>query len=69
VIGAPLLVLGLLVGLSALIGARVAGRGRGAVADVILAPLHPATWAAAGAILVGLVVAAHRCSSSGSASC
>ena len=57
-IGAPLLVLGLLVGLSALIGARVAGRGRGAVADVILAPLHPATWAAAGAILVGLVVAA-----------
>ncbi|HEU0237434.1 MAG TPA: sensor domain-containing protein [Candidatus Limnocylindrales bacterium] len=55
-IGAPLLVLGLLVGLSAFIGARVAGRGRGVVADAILAPLHPATWAAAGSILVGLLV-------------
>jgi len=57
VIGAPLLVLGLLVVLSALIGGRNAGRGRGAVADAILAPFHQATWAAAGAILVGLVVA------------
>jgi len=56
VIGAPLLVLGLLVTLSALVGARVADRGRGAVAWLLLSPLHPATWAALAAILVGFWV-------------
>lgn len=55
-IGAPFLVLGLLVTLSAVFGARVADRGRGAVAWVLLSPLHPATWAAAAAILVGFWV-------------
>ena len=55
-IGAPLLVLGSIVTLSALFGARVASRGRGAVADILLSPLHPATWAAAAAILVGFWV-------------
>ena len=52
-IGAPLLILGVLVTLSALLGAGVAGRSRGAVLDFILAPLHPATWAALAALLVG----------------
>ena len=55
-IGAPLLVLGVLVTLSAFIGAGVAGRPRGAVADFLLSPLHPATWAAVAAILVGFWV-------------
>ena len=55
-IGAPFLVLGLLVALSAVIGTRVAGRRRGAVADFLLSPLHPATWAAAAAIFVGFWV-------------
>jgi len=56
VIGAPFLVLGLLLTLSALTGARVQGRGRGTVVDALLAPLHPATWAATAAILVGFWV-------------
>jgi signal transduction histidine kinase len=56
VIGAPLLVLGLLLLLSALAGAQVAGRGRGAVADFLLSPLHPASWYAALAILLGFWV-------------
>ena len=55
-IGAPFLVLGLLVTLSALTGATVAGRERGTVASILLSPLHPATWAAAAAILVGFGV-------------
>ncbi|MEO5885805.1 MAG: sensor domain-containing protein, partial [Candidatus Limnocylindrales bacterium] len=55
-IGAPFLVLGLLLILSALTGARVESRGRGAVAATLLSPLHPATWAAAAAILVGFWV-------------
>ncbi len=55
-IGAPLLVLGLLLTLSALTGAWVQSRGRGTVVAVLLAPLHPATWAATAAILVGFWV-------------
>ena len=55
-IGAPFLVLGLLLTLSALTGGRVQSRGRGTAVDVLLAPLHPATWAANAAILVGFWV-------------
>jgi len=56
VIAAPFLILGLLLILSAVIGPRVAGRGQGMVASILLAPLHPATWAAVAAILVGFWV-------------
>jgi len=56
VIGAPFLVLGLLLTLSAFVGARLESQGRGAVATVFLAPLHPATWSALAAILVGFWV-------------
>ena len=55
-IGAPFLVLGVLVTLSALLGAGVAGRQRGTVADFLLSPLHPGTWAALAAVLVGFLV-------------
>ncbi|HET7495491.1 MAG TPA: sensor domain-containing protein [Candidatus Limnocylindrales bacterium] len=55
-IGAPFLVLGVLVTLSALVGARVAGHRRGAVLDFVLSPLHPATWGALAALLVGFWV-------------
>lgn len=55
-IGAPLLVLGVLVTLSALIGAGVTGRSRGAAADFLVSPIHPSTWAAVAAILVGFLV-------------
>jgi hypothetical protein len=55
-IGAPFLVLGLLLVLGALLGARVAGRDRGAVASFILSPLHPATWRATAAIVLGFLV-------------
>ena len=55
-IGAPLLVLGLLLALSALLGARVAGRPWGTVAGFLLSPLHPATWYATAAILAGFWV-------------
>ncbi|HEX6868951.1 MAG TPA: sensor domain-containing protein [Candidatus Limnocylindrales bacterium] len=55
-IGAPLLILGVLVTLSALLGAGVAGRSRGAVVAFVLSPLHPATWAALAALLVGFWV-------------
>ncbi len=55
-IGAPFLVLGLLLVLSALLGARVAGRDRGAVAAFVLSPLHPATWRATAAIVLGFWV-------------
>lgn len=55
-IGAPLLVIGVLVTLSALIGAGVAGRRRGAVADFLLSPIHPSTWAAVAAVLAGFWV-------------
>jgi signal transduction histidine kinase len=56
VIGAPFLVLGLLLVLSALVGARVRGRDRGAVGAFLLSPLHPATWYATLAILLGFWV-------------
>ncbi|HEX5589792.1 MAG TPA: sensor domain-containing protein, partial [Candidatus Limnocylindrales bacterium] len=55
-IAGPLLVLGLLLVLSALGGARVAGRGRGAVASFLLSPIDPVSWRATGAILVGAAV-------------
>ena len=55
-IGAPFLVLGLLLVLSALVGARVRGRDRGAVGAFLLSPLHPATWYATLAILLGFWV-------------
>jgi signal transduction histidine kinase len=56
VIAAPLLVVGLLLTLSALNGARVASGGRGAALSFLLSPLHPATWAATAAVLVGFWV-------------
>ena len=55
-IGAPFLVLGLLLVLSALVGARVRGRDRGAVGAFLLSPLHPATWYASLAIFLGFWV-------------
>jgi signal transduction histidine kinase len=56
VIGVPLLVLGLLLVLSALLGARVRERDRGAIGTFLLSPLHPATWYASLAILIGFWV-------------
>jgi len=56
VIGAPFLVLGLLLVLSAFAGARVRGRDRGAVGAFLLSPLHPATWYASLAIFLGFWV-------------
>ena len=56
ILGGPLLVLGLLLILGALLGAGVAGRSRGAVAAFVLSPLHPGTWRATGAIVAGFVV-------------
>ncbi|CAN5667799.1 sensor histidine kinase [soil metagenome] len=55
-IAAPFLVLGLLLILSAVIGPRVADRGWGTASSILLAPLHPATWAAVAAIFVGFWV-------------
>ena len=56
VIGAPFVVLGLLLVLSALVGARVRERDRGAVGAFLLSPLHPATWYASLAIFLGFWV-------------
>ena len=56
ILGGPLLVLGLLLTLSALTGARVSGRPRSAVARFILSPVHPSTWGATRAILLGFLV-------------
>jgi len=56
VIGAPFFVLGLLLVLSALTGAWVGRRERGAVGRFLLSPLHPATWYAALAIFLGFWV-------------
>jgi signal transduction histidine kinase len=56
VIGGPFVVLGLLLILSALLGAQVKGRNRGAVGTFLLAPLHPATWYATLAIFLGFWV-------------
>ena len=55
-IGGPPLVLGLLLILSALLGARVARQERGAVVTFLLSPLHPATWYATLAIFIGFWV-------------
>ncbi len=55
-IGAPFFVLGLLLVLSALVGARVRGRDRGAIGAFLLSPLHPATWYATLAIFLGFWV-------------
>ena len=55
-IGAPFVVLGLLLILSALLGAQVKGRDRGAVGTFILSPLLPATWYATLAIFLGFWV-------------
>ncbi len=52
-IGLPFLVLGILLVLSALLGARVGRPGRGAAAAFVLSPLHPAAWYATFAILAG----------------
>jgi signal transduction histidine kinase len=55
-IGAPFLVLGLLLVLSALVGAQLGGRFRGRVGAFLLSPLHPATWHATLAIWLGFWV-------------
>jgi signal transduction histidine kinase len=56
VIGVPFLVLGLLLVLGALFGARVRGRALGALGTFVLSPLHPVTWYAVGAIVLGFWV-------------
>ena len=55
-IGAPFVVLGLLLVLSALVGARIREQDRGAVGAFLLSPLHPATWYASLAIFLGFWV-------------
>ena len=55
-IAVPFLVLGLLLTASAVVGAEVERRGRGTVLGLLLSPLHPTTWSAAAAILVGFWV-------------
>ena len=55
-IGAPFVVLGSLLVLSALVGARVRGRSRGALGAFILSPLDPASWYATLSILLGFWV-------------
>lgn len=52
-IGAPFLVLGLLLVLAALVGSHVGGRDRGVVGAFVLSPLDRASWRATGAILLG----------------
>jgi len=55
-IGVPFVILGLLLVLSALVGARVQGRDGGAIGTFLLSPLHPATWYATLAIVLGFWV-------------
>lgn len=55
IFGGPLLVLGLLLILSALLGAQVERRARG-VAAFVLSPLHPATWRSTRAIVQGFFI-------------
>ncbi len=55
-IGVPILVLGLLLLLAAVLGDRVRERDRGGIGTFLLAPLHPASWYAALAILLGFWV-------------
>ena len=52
-IGAPFVVLGSLLILSALLGAQVRGRSRGALGTFVLSPLNPASWYATLSILLG----------------
>jgi len=52
-IGAPLLILGLLLILTALLGGRIEARRWGAVAGFLLSPLTPAAWRATGSIILG----------------
>jgi len=56
VIAGPLLVLGLLLIVSAVAGARITGRRRGAVASFILSPVDPVAWRATWALLSGMWV-------------
>ena len=55
-IAGPLLVLGLLLIVSAVAGARITGRRRGAVASFILSPVDPVAWRATWALLSGMWV-------------
>ncbi|MEO8468614.1 MAG: sensor histidine kinase [Chloroflexota bacterium] len=55
-IAAPLVVLGLLLVLSSLLGNRIAGRERGAVTSFLLSPFDPRAMSATGAILAGFFV-------------
>ena len=52
-IGAPFVVLGSLLVLSALLGARARGRSHGALGTFVLSPLNPASWYATFSILLG----------------
>ncbi len=52
-IGAPLLILGLLLILAALVGSRIETRRWGAVAGFLLSPFNPAAWRATGSIALG----------------
>jgi signal transduction histidine kinase len=56
VLGGPLLVLGLLLIVTALVGGRVTAQPRGAVPSFLLSPLDPTAWRATRAIGVGFVV-------------
>ncbi len=55
-IGGPLLILGLLLVLTALLGGRIEARRWGAVAGFLLSPLTPAAWRATGSIILGFGV-------------
>jgi signal transduction histidine kinase len=55
-VGAPLLILGLLLVLTAIVGGRIEARRWGAVAGFVLSPLTPAAWRATGSIALGFVV-------------
>ncbi len=55
-IAGPLLVLGLLLFLSAVAGARVTGHGRGAVAAFLLSPIDPRAWRATWAFIAGAFI-------------
>jgi signal transduction histidine kinase len=56
VIGAPFLVLGLLLLLAAVFGGRVQAQDRGWVGAFLLSPIHPATWRAVAAIVLGFLI-------------
>ena len=55
-VGAPLLILGLLLVLTALVGGRIEARRWGAVVGFLLSPLSPAAWRATGSIILGFLV-------------